>query len=74
MRKCHWCGKKYDPKTESSVWCEMNPNRGRRANRRKPRIFSTRVMIAPMFSGNATDSNRYGKFFVDNTTISKENV
>ena len=28
-RRCHWCGRFYDSRTQSSIWCEANPKRGR---------------------------------------------
>lgn len=40
MRKCKWCGEMYDPAKGSSIWCEKNPQRGKGAERRKPRLFT----------------------------------
>lgn len=48
LRTCHWCGKKYDPEHESSIWCEKNPHRGRGASRRKNSIVTIGpVLILP---------------------------
>lgn len=44
-RKCRWCKRQYDARTESSIWCEDNPHRGRGANRRPKRIFRTLVLV-----------------------------
>jgi hypothetical protein len=54
MRKCYWCGRKYDAHKESSIYCEKNPHRGRGKNRltnNKPKVYTFILIPA-----NATES------------------
>lgn len=44
-RICHWCGKPYDTRTASSIYCVSNPNRGRGAKRIKKRIVVIGAMM-----------------------------
>jgi len=34
MRRCRWCGELYNPEKESSVWCPLNPHRGKWENKK----------------------------------------
>lgn len=49
MRRCKWCGKYYDTKRGSSVWCDENPHRGRGAEQAKKSMTGRgRVVIGPV--------------------------